>query len=491
MVDFLGHKPCLYTYGKERYTTKFGLILSILTIITLVVISLILSVSFIQKKNLTIVSFDDNRPHIASAELSKEPIFFRVSDLNTGKMVDQKILTVLPFLAEFKNGKYSETELETEQCKLNKHFKDPDLVKNENVENYLCLKDDLSMLFDSKKGYKRYINIFVVKCGTYGKTKPSDCLDRKLIDEDVSMGYYFYDAFYPITTVDHYNKSNPTNKSFFTKKYKLVDGFLTEMMNILVNDRYITDKGLVFEDLDINDGFTIKEDRVSRYPKGNLPFLGVWQLMPTPNLIYTTKRSYEKIQNLMADLGGILKFIITVASFITNFVTEKIFYVDMSNFFISNEDEKKNVAKRLNCSSFVNVNNVEYSNSIKESNKNNLNNFSFRAKTKKIKKKKTLKTISVLLPCVKAYKNLNVNVFKELIRKKVSTEEILKVDADFDNFKYLMLDDNEMVLFDYMKYKTVSQHQEFKSELKPSEMINIVGTGKVYGRLLNRNIYYS
>ncbi len=57
-------------------------------------------------------------------------------------MADPKIMQALPFLAKVENGKYSAKQLEIEPCQINKHFKDPELVKNENVENYLCLKDD-------------------------------------------------------------------------------------------------------------------------------------------------------------------------------------------------------------------------------------------------------------------------------------------------------------------------------------------------------------
>ncbi len=80
--------------------------------------------------------------------------------------------------------------------------------------------------------------------GAYGGAKPTECLDKKLIDEEIKNANYFFTGYFTKTTVDHYNKSTPTSISLDKSTDKIIDGYLTEMFNFLQDDKYIIDNGL-------------------------------------------------------------------------------------------------------------------------------------------------------------------------------------------------------------------------------------------------------
>ena len=63
-----------------------------------------------------------------------------------------------------------------------------------------------------------------------------------------------------------------------------------------------------------------------------------------------------------------------------------------------------------------------------------------------------------------------IEIFSEIVRDKISTDGILKLFRDVENIKYLMLDENQLILFDYIKNKTLQEQslnskQIFKSKL--------------------------
>jgi len=96
---------------------------------------------------------------------------------------------------------------------------------------------------------------------------------------------------------------------------------------------YTTDYGYVFEDFqDISFYQTLdSKENVDLRPQGTVPgsFALISVMMDKYNNFYF--RKYYKIQNFLADVGGIVKGLLLISGFVNYLFSEEFFYVDLVN----------------------------------------------------------------------------------------------------------------------------------------------------------------
>jgi hypothetical protein len=63
-----------------------------------------------------------------------------------------------------------------------------------------------------------------------------------------------------------------------------------------------------------------------------------FSFMLNQNMILKFKRGYPKLQSVVANIGGIMKFIMMVSSLLSQYVSSQLFYVDLANYFIRDEN---------------------------------------------------------------------------------------------------------------------------------------------------------
>src|SRR5687767_6520802 len=122
-IDFLGVEPRLYAYGKERYVTKFGAVMSSLTAISILVLCLYFIIDYFDRKKLTLI-YSQTTAFNRSMSFADFPIMFKMSDnfgnaLNTS--ITYPIFGYLEFLPENK-GTAVTKYLKYEKCDIEKHF---------------------------------------------------------------------------------------------------------------------------------------------------------------------------------------------------------------------------------------------------------------------------------------------------------------------------------------------------------------------------------
>ena len=96
--DFLSIEPKLYIRGKERFQTKFGTIISILTIISIIILTVYFFLDFLDKKTVNVLHSIDTLAYSAVIDLNQKPFFFRIKDIS-GEIFDRRIafVTALKF----------------------------------------------------------------------------------------------------------------------------------------------------------------------------------------------------------------------------------------------------------------------------------------------------------------------------------------------------------------------------------------------------------
>ena len=110
-----------------------------------------------------------------------------------------------------------------------------------------------------------------------------------------------------------------------------------------------------------------------------------------------------------------------------------------------------------------------------------------------IKKQFNLKEFLVPACCYRSKSSSKSDVyrFSKIIRRKISTDGILDLFKEFENLKYLILDDMQFILFDYMKnfsYKKLLSNLKPKIAMNKAEIMNILKILETSDSPMNRRL---
>ena len=110
-----------------------------------------------------------------------------------------------------------------------------------------------------------------------------------------------------------------------------------------------------------------------------------------------------------------------------------------------------------------------------------------------IKKHFNLKEFLLPACCYRSKSSSKSDVyrFSKIIRRKISTDGILDLFKEFENLKYLILDDMQFILFDYMKnfsYKKLLSNLKPKIAMNKAEIMNILKILETSDSPMNRRL---
>lgn len=292
----------------------------------------------------------------------------------------EKVLEFNIFQTEFddksspnQTGKYVNlTECDPNDYGIHKDFVEKKISSNPKLKPY-CIKyfDSLNVKNDYIPSSSRIITFNVKACNTsvIGNT----CYSEDEVKRRTSLPIYI-----SLITINSFLDTSNFNDPI---KY-FEDGFTVTVSNQFSKRRYIlfsknqllTDAGLVFEDQSIKEYISIKSmnsDINSFY--SNLLF--TFSFHSTTTITYTT-RSYMKIQDLFAKIGGFFKFITIIAklfaSSIINFEYYKLIY-DKSMTKIKQNNQNDNIFDNSVKSDLKLNENIKINNLIDENENKNKN----------------------------------------------------------------------------------------------------------------------
>ena len=234
------------------------------------------------------------------------------------------------------------TSLPVEKCDTNKSFGEyKDLYQDlSTLSSSYCItpgKHNVTLygVFGQIKTGFSFINIYMNKCINGTDTSISsgrtDCYSQTDINKALSVvnfAYTFVDY-----DIDHENVSNPVTAVSRTELLALSSTIFTRILQYRKNVIYNSDYGFVFEDketlkLSQHDTLSYSVDLRSQgvYP-GSFSSMGIFLSSKTDKY----NRSYAKLQNLLANIGGIVKLVMNLAQIIVFLITRKIFYLSIIN----------------------------------------------------------------------------------------------------------------------------------------------------------------
>ena len=311
--DFIGIVPQFRVLKYDSYKSIFSLIISIIIIISSIGFAIYSIIDYIKFNNPSLsylIRFDNK---LNNTIFLKDTLFmfrsYRIY-LNSSE-------TDFDYLGYyFSNFDY--IELKIERCQIGKNinikFKD-DLEKTykDKINNYYCISSEHGNLplfynpglFNEEQSL---INIFILNDNDNDN---ETCLDNFINIELITEN----------DIIDHDNKTNPiiTSSFFYNGYYDCEEYFYIDYRFEII--RYETDDGYFFNNF--KNFSAVGKSEISLRNDYVSSSLGEITFQQSENNYSHYKRSYKKIQSLLADIMSVINILIIVGKTISNILLQK------------------------------------------------------------------------------------------------------------------------------------------------------------------------
>ena len=384
--DIIGPSPKLYIFNKETYQTVFSLILSMLIIISSFIYILYSVVDYIQNNRPNVVyskSNDNNEER--KINLKEVLLMFQILDYNTMKKVNESIAYFESInVAIYDNAKVNFYPIEVKACKpgenLNvkyenylKHKFDElaevQVQEDKNIKDFYCINTqniDFNLFYEPNVGYS-YLDLNLIL--------KNQSLYRP---EDISIMF-----IYENNLINHDNKKSPISVGISSQ---ILQTFSSEEFYITnFNFQYLkyeTDDGLFFEDLKYLNGISFfdmtylinnqeKYNLENDLIKYNSSKFATFRFALNKSNYDFYRRSYKKIQTLLAEIMSIVSLLFEIGRQILSFLNEKKMSVDIIRALFK-IDNKKRKYKHQNFDDRIQIVPEKINNSFKSLEKNSI-----------------------------------------------------------------------------------------------------------------------
>jgi hypothetical protein len=360
-LDIYGKKPVLNVGNYNSLKTFFGSILSIITFLFMLVLVIYFGLQVILKHHARIIVSITNIPEPPPIFISQKNFSFALGlqNSNFDQYIDETIYKVRARYVVAKrikvNGStvfnYQNNDLKLIPCDSS-HFPHEysAAVSVMPLLNMYCAEKLEIPLYGvyNNEAYS-YIQIEYSECVNTTDNNFS-CVDRKTMDSYLSGAYYSF--AYTEITVDPSNTTNP-NQIVLGDIYNIVTNkFQMSVFHELKTVHITTDSGLIFKEPQTNIFLQTKDIlSMNSYAQGK-KFLSYQLKLSTQIDIY--QREYTKVQDVIAQIGGMMNFLTTCGMIVCYFYTEikygELLINQLFEFKNCNKDGKVNskISKVLN-----------------------------------------------------------------------------------------------------------------------------------------------
>jgi hypothetical protein len=368
--DIYGKSFNLHLFGKQTYKTAFGSLFGILSIMLMASVGFYFVVDLIQRKSLIII-YNEDSSRIPVNDLSNVPIMLLLGDYNSNILNPEGLFTFDVKMMNYKRITDSNgipkfgleiVPIKLEKCDESKHLVDKaKYFSNLRVNSYFCIppgKYNLTIygkLGDMINGWS-FLSIFLNRCNPKYEKCINDTIAENLLGNS-ALGLALLS-----NQVDHYNTTNPNNIKVETAILPMSSSLIKNYYYNLRQVIYDTDYGFIFEDRQVEKFYTYYSQSLDVNLKNSgLPTIGPnfgYVMIKNSEAVSNYFRSYVKGQAVMANIGGIIKTIMLIAKIITDFLTRRMGFIDISNsifnFETSANYSKSNELNNINKNIFSN-----------------------------------------------------------------------------------------------------------------------------------------
>jgi hypothetical protein len=353
-IDIFARRISLFYNKNEKIGSNFGLILTILYILSSIFIFIFFFIIIYQKRDFHVSDSIIDSQTIPSFTLNASNLFFfiiGITDKNNTRFIDESIYRISAiYINQYKDSKGNILNkeiknLQVEKCQKEKY--DNTILNQNELNNYYCIENlDIDLI-----GGKNYKNFSFIEIQIYQCINNSDnnsiCKPQEIIDDTLENGHLSIQLKNIELNPNDYNYPiQPTIQEYFSSIsnyfYKNII-FLYKITNVETCTGIFYEKNNVVEDLKLDD---TKEDI---YYMNNKEKIISKINIRLSSSIHLQKRTYKNIFDVLAVTGGymnILYYFFYLMSFIYNkFKFEKIIVSNLMNMDLKYE---KKIPPKIN-----------------------------------------------------------------------------------------------------------------------------------------------
>lgn len=350
--DFLGTSVRLNIGGYNSNKTYFGGLLSIIVIALLLLGSSYFMYLLVSRTNYSVISSEEYYPNSFSNWTNPELSLYLTNGRGEFLQEADRLYSITGafwYYQKIKNPdgsfvtKMNFNELKMEKCILTRHF--PTRVEMWKDTKFLsdsyCVAPNQNANLTKPFSYddSTFVSFWVHRC--WNTTTKNDCYPRDYIDKTLANSFLLsrFTNYY----FDHSRQTEPA------VPYINIDGF-TVSSTVYKNLRYYLSQVEYFTD----DGIFLPQLSLQNYSiateyKESMDFKTVTTIPETFAVVSfnmnvlkkVITRRYYKFQNMLADLGGLLKGCISIAVIINWYFCNKQYYNEIINASINSLLDKK------------------------------------------------------------------------------------------------------------------------------------------------------
>ncbi len=334
--NLFGERVQFKIFGEKKYQSPFGVLMGAFSMLSVFGICFVFFLNFWAGQEFSLVSTEDGFL-TPKNNLTNMPLIFNILDSNARVVNKDKTFEFELYMKYYDvidtKLKFRSNKIEYEKCDKNKHFQNVnESLLNFDIPNYYCVNPGQEVTLngqfgDTINGFSLF-QITVLRCNP----AKNECYSEDKIKERLA-GVYFQ-----FLTLDHQlrhsNVNNPIKQIFTYNTLSLDSKLYKRYMLYYKQLKYISDKGIIFKEPIQFDNFIFDSHDSEVFltpPKVNDPrTFGILSFRNRRNVIIY-ERSFMKIQELFAKIGGIVKFIMIVAEIIVLFFTRRMMMFDLIN----------------------------------------------------------------------------------------------------------------------------------------------------------------
>ncbi len=330
-VDIFGQDVRIHIFGHSALKTNFTLFISILALLTNLILGIIFTSTFFQKDDVNVVLSDSvtTRPTI---DLSRSPMMFALFDINAMLIRPEKTYSyqLLHMNYTVKNmiPQVEVKPFTLEKCDRAKHYTDISQHLQVRFSDYLCLPYNDANIVSGRWGDA--FGGFEVLQLTLSKCNPKyhECYNETVIDDRLTNVYM--GMILKTSRFDHKNYTHPVKDIYEPHMFNFDSSINKRHTFNVKHVIYKSDYGLVFEDVEtsnhyikessISDIFSTKKSDQSVHLQTSFGEITI-AAVGTVSVYF---RTFQKLQELLASFGGVVKGVMVIAKFIVIVGTRKV-----------------------------------------------------------------------------------------------------------------------------------------------------------------------
>jgi hypothetical protein len=339
-VDLFGVKPKFNIQKRQKYTSPFGGLVSLLFIV-LITMGIIYFTKELFTKTTPSVLLQNSEyntyPRRLNLTHDKYSLFFGVQDPTGINYIDESIYIPIVYLSVITVTNDTGTpvvnfdtqNLRAERCSLDRHFSSfIELFKDQDLSAQYCIHpDDMDSIYlEGSWGNDKFISLTLDIEVCVNSTQHT-CKPQEVIDEQLSGGYFAFNWVDNIFDPKDYNNPNRNiRRDYFTTLSK---NFFKYIVTHINNIDYITDSGFLMESN--NEKHYFQYEHVSEMMDFRNQKLIFKNEIRLSNLKTIFTRRYLKVQDLVAQIGGLIKGIMLFIQILLTAYTKTNFYTYLTN----------------------------------------------------------------------------------------------------------------------------------------------------------------